>query len=54
MGCLAVALYRKTLNLLILRISPLGTTSRSRMFANVRNLRKNNTIPLDLIATVLP
>jgi hypothetical protein len=24
------------------------------MFANVRNVRKNNTIPLDLIATVLP
>jgi hypothetical protein len=24
------------------------------MFANVRNSRKNNTIPLDLIAIVLP
>jgi hypothetical protein len=24
------------------------------MFANVRNLRKNKKIPLDLIATVLP
>jgi hypothetical protein len=24
------------------------------MFANVRNIRKNNTIPLDLIVMVLP
>jgi len=35
-------------------IPPLGTISRSQMFANVRNLRKNKKIPLDLIATVLP
>jgi hypothetical protein len=35
-------------------IPPLGTTSRSQMFANVRNIRKNNTIPLDLIVMVLP
>jgi hypothetical protein len=31
-----------------------GTTSRSQMFAVVRNSNKNSLIPLDLIATVLP
>ena len=35
-------------------IPPLGTTSRSQMFADVRNTRKNNLIALDLIVLVRP
>jgi hypothetical protein len=34
-------------------IPPLGTTSRSQMFAVVRNVRKNKSIEDDLIAVVL-
>jgi hypothetical protein len=35
-------------------IPPLGTTNRSQMFADVRNISKNNPITLDLIALVRP